>query len=49
MSCPKHPKYKAVLAPKCDCFECWDFYQERAKATCRDFFRRYFAGETEDE
>jgi hypothetical protein len=23
MSCDKHKKYKAIMRPKAECFECW--------------------------
>lgn len=24
--CKKHPKYKAIKVPKCDCDDCWKMY-----------------------
>ncbi len=29
MTCPKHPKYKAIRRPTCDCLPCWKMYAER--------------------
>lgn len=29
MKCLKHPKYKAVQAPRIDCTKCWDLYESK--------------------
>lgn len=26
MTCPKHPKYKAIRKPRVDCIPCWKMY-----------------------
>ena len=28
MICEKHPKYKAIYQPKCDCLVCWIMYEK---------------------
>lgn len=25
--CKKHPKYKAIRKPRCNCKDCWDIYR----------------------
>ena len=27
-TCKKHPKYKAIFKPRCDCKECWEIWKE---------------------
>lgn len=29
MKCKKHPKYKAVRKPRCNCVTCWRMYAEK--------------------
>ena len=28
MKCMKHPKYKAIFQPKCDCAPCWKMWNK---------------------
>ena len=29
MRCPKHPKYRGIHRPRCDCRPCWDIWHRR--------------------
>lgn len=29
--CSKHPKYKVILEPRCDCEECWALWKNKNK------------------
>jgi len=28
MKCDKHPRYKAVYQPRCQCLKCWIMYEK---------------------
>lgn len=30
MKCKKHPRYKAIHKPRCDCKECWNMYNAKS-------------------
>ena len=29
MKCKKHPRYKALKKPRCECYECWQMFVKR--------------------
>jgi hypothetical protein len=31
MKCKKHPQYKAIFEPRCDCLDCWKIYARSLK------------------
>lgn len=35
MKCRKHPKYKAIRKPTCNCVTCWKMYAEKHELTSR--------------
>ena len=33
--CRKHPKYKAMRKPQCDCKKCWQIWEDQVKRAAK--------------
>jgi hypothetical protein len=35
--CTKHPEYKAIYAPRCNCVDCWKIYAEKLEEKLKSY------------